>query len=103
MEDWKPAIRFLQELVGELDAGCSVSEKAALLGGATVLLDGLSQVVKDHYQDNSYAREKIHKARWSILAALELDTTNGHDSEQHRSWARGELNTLESVLSKSPN
>ena len=76
-------------------------EKAALLGGATVLLDGLAQLVKDRHHDNSYAHEKIGKARLHIAAALGLDTTNGHNSEQQRSWARGDLNTLESVLSKS--
>lgn len=72
-------------------------EKAAVFAATQALA---SAFFEEEEKFSGYALEKVELARWHICASIGYDITNGHDEQQHRSWALGAINTLQDVLSE---
>jgi len=102
MNDWRLVIGKLNEIVKETSTATSQGEKAGLFASARILLSDLDAFVVGEVGGDTYAREKIGEAKWHIGAALDFDIDNGHPAEQHRAWAYGALNSLQSTLNKVP-
>lgn len=93
MSHIKATIAALREIVENLNRVHALPERASLFAASRALIDDL--LAGD--QLNGYAKEKAHDLRWHIGAALGFDETNGHTSEQHRAWAIGYQDSLESA------
>lgn len=85
----------LDELAMLAGRAATEFEKAAVFAAATVLC---TEFREQGERFDGYVLEKVEGARWHIAAALGFDVTNGHDGHQHRVWARGEIDSLKSVL-----
>ncbi|WP_152666174.1 hypothetical protein [Pseudomonas abietaniphila] len=92
MSHIKAKVKALSELVDAPDGANTIFERSALFSAVQHLVNDLSA----HEDLNGYAKEKAETVRWHVGAALGFDQTNGHDSRQHRVWALGEVQTLES-------
>ena len=78
----------------------SLPERCALLAAGRVLLGDIREHVDLLTPEDGYAKEKIGQVRWHLGAALGFDVDNGQPPSQHRSFALGSLDTLESLLVK---
>lgn len=87
----------LEELVDLARKADTAFEKAAVFAATQSLANAF---FADEDQFKAYVLEKVEQARWHICASIGYDITNGHDEQQHRSWALGAVNTLHDVLSK---
>jgi hypothetical protein len=87
----------LEELVGLARKAETAFEKAAIFAATQALANTFFEE-KERFDD--YTLEKVEQARWHICASIGYDINNGHDEQQHRSWALGAINTLQGVLSK---
>jgi hypothetical protein len=92
MSHIKARVVALGELIDELKNAETIFERAAIFAAARALINDLN----DEERLNGYAKEKLHDIRWHIGAALGFDETNGQTLEQHRVWALGYFNTLQS-------
>ena len=86
-----------EELLGLSRQAETAFEKAAIFAATQSLANAFFE---EEESFDGYALEKVEQARWHICASIGYDTTNGHDAQQHRSWALGAINTLQDVLSK---
>lgn len=93
MSHIKARVEALRELVDELKNAETIFERASLFAA----IRGLVEDLDNDERLNGYAKEKAQGVRWHAAAALGFDVTNGHDSESHRVWAYGEMNTLGSA------
>lgn len=96
MNDIRKTVSTLVELVNQLPNAHRTIDKAGLYAAIRLLTDDIRNA--DDSEVNGYAKEKAHKLQWHAAAALGFDIDNGHSAEQHRSWALGEVGTLESVV-----
>lgn len=93
MSHIKARIEALRMLVDELKNAETIFERASLFSA----IRGLVEDLDNDECLNSYAKEKAIGVRWHCAAALGFDETNGHTFEAHRTWAMGDLSTLESA------
>ncbi|MGL4249771.1 MAG: hypothetical protein ACRCR1_03795 [Aeromonas sp.] len=70
-------------------------EKAAVYS-ATKSIKAEFDAVEESF--DSYTLEKVFQACWHICAAVGYDTTNGHESGLHISWAYGSISSLKDQL-----
>lgn len=95
MNDFRTTVAALTELIEQLENARRTIDKAGLYAAIRLLTDDIRNA--DEALINGYAKEKALKVQWHAAAALGFDVDNGHSEEQHRSWALGELWTLQSL------
>lgn len=95
MNDLRKTVTVLAELVEQLPSARRTIDKAALYSAIRLLTDDIRNAHESEV--NGYAKEKALKVQWHSAAALGFDIDNGHSAETHRSWALGELDTLQSL------
>lgn len=100
MENYKKLIAFLEEIAKSLDPELSLVERASLYAGGKAALHELEKHVESYCHNDSYAREKLFKAGWSLAAGLGIGEGNSHSAESHRAWMLGNLSTLSSVIDR---
>lgn len=88
-------IERLDDLAGLCGKACNDYDRAAVYAAAQSLK---SELLKDGNGLDSYAREKVVSACWSICAAVGYDVDNNHEAHQHVSWAYGEISTLRGLI-----
>lgn len=86
-----------EELIALAREATTGFEKTAVFAAAQALADAFS-ANEDEF--DGYALEKVEQARWHICAAVGYDVTNGHDQQQHISWALDAASSLLDVLGK---
>jgi hypothetical protein len=72
----------------------SEADRAAIFAAVHILTASLDECVPE------YLGENIERVRWSISAILGYDINNGHDQDQHLSWALGAIGTLRIACKK---
>ncbi|MGS4906617.1 hypothetical protein ACVDHI_00420 [Aeromonas sp. 25-248] len=85
-------LKELAKLASQADTGF---EKAAVYA-ATKSIQAEFDAVEEEF--DGYTLEKVSQACWHICAAIDYDTTNGHESDQHIVWAYGSISSLETQL-----
>lgn len=99
MNDPKIATARLEEIISAAHPDrLTLPESCALYAATEALCGQLRDHVEETASSDGYAFEKIGQVRWHIGAALGFDTDNGHDAGQHRVWALGSLESLNSRL-----
>jgi hypothetical protein len=94
MNDPLLVLKKLNELAYEAMTASTEIEKAALFGAVRAFVNDLEAGNPGNLGEN------IERARWSICAILGYDITNGHDKDQHLSWALAALGALERGFSR---
>ena len=99
MNDPKVATGKLAEIISACrPETLTISEACALYAATEVLTQKLRKHIDREESGDGYALEKIGQVSWHVSAALGFDIDNGHDASQHRSWALGSLQSLETRL-----
>jgi hypothetical protein len=88
MNDPQLALNKLSDLGKAAVQASSEADRAAIFAAVHTLTDSLDECAPE------YLGEKIEQVRWSISAILGYDISNGHDQDQHLSWALGAIDTL---------
>lgn len=97
MNDPLLVISKLEELARGSISAESEFEKAAVFGAVRTLIGDLEAGPEENLPQLG---ENIERARWCICAILGYDVTNGHNKDQHLSWALAALNHLRDGLGK---
>jgi hypothetical protein len=103
MNDINLTLGNVLEIIKETETRkLTLSERAALFAATSVIVRNVREHIKTQENiDQGYAAEKINNVLWHVGAVLGFDITNNHPADQHRVWARGELDSLKSVLTNS--
>ena len=100
VEDLNLHIKLLDDILSEgRRSESSFSDRAGLFAALGRLQEDVKAYIDEASDfDRSYASEKLSKFCWHVRALLGFDIDNGHDSDQHVSWALGEMGTLKNLL-----
>lgn len=91
MNDPLLVITKLESLARSAMSAESEYEKAAIFGATRSLIADLDAGTEEELP---HLGENIERVRWGICAILGYDIANGHDKDQHLSWALAALNVL---------
>ena len=95
MNDPKLSAEKFESLIDLASKANNEFEKAAVFAAAQALAAMFNEVEDEL---DPYVLEKVEQVRWHIGAAIGYDITNGKDTSQHVSWARGAAISLRDKL-----
>jgi hypothetical protein len=99
MNDAKLTIKSIEDIVMSAALKLTLSDRCALRAGLETFIQDIEKLyVRAFGEVDPYMSEKLFKVRWHVNANLGFDVTNGHDEQQHRVMALGNLQTAENVL-----
>ena len=99
MNDPDLALGKIQEMLGE-SLQLSPEFRPGYYAAIRTLLRDLEEHLADEDNDISernYLKEKLVSLRWHVGAMFGFDIDNGHDAQQHRVWALGEIQKLKNL------
>lgn len=95
MNDQLLIVDRLEDLANLASHASSGFEQAAIYA-ATQAIKAEFDALEDEL--DGYSAENLSSACWSIRAAVGYDITNGHSTDQHVSWALGQISVLRDLI-----